>query len=246
MLQNLRNEYVEAISRWQVENPDFDYLSIWKSNNPNTWTEEQLNGLSIEHTLWCCDNSKCKKGGILITGINPSFNGDYYSPDATFLETDNTNSSDYWSTKKAMVDIFREEVAYLDLFPIRMTLQKDFMNDNIIPLSLKVALLEVTISAIEELVPKLIINPNKGSSVYWGLNKNKPWMGYNMIEQDSPIGKQTHLYKITGVIDAPRVVNPQRTFVLNDTLFLLAKYHGNGVLKAEDYLKSSDIAKIYL
>lgn len=145
-----------------------------------------------------------------------------------------------------MVDIFRGEVAYLDLFPIRMTSQKDFMKDNIIPISLKVALLEVTISAIEELAPRLIINPNKGSSVYWGLNKNKPWMGYNMIEQDNPIGKQTHLYKITGIIDDPHVVNPQRKSVLNYTLFLLAKYHGNGVLKAEDYLKSSDIAKIYL
>lgn len=246
MLQNLRNEYAKAISRWQVKNPDLDYLSIWKSYNPNTWTEELLNGLSIEHTLWCCDNSKCKKGGILITGINPSFNKYFYSPDATFFETANTNGSDYWSTKKNMVDIFRGEVAYLDLFPIRMTSQKDFMKDNIIPISLKVALLEVTISAIEELAPRLIINPNKGSSVYWGLNKNKPWMGYNMIEQDNPIGKQTHLYKITGIIDDPHVVNPQRKSVLNYTLFLLAKYHGNGVLKAEDYLKSSDIAKIYL
>ena len=91
MLQNLRNEYAKAISRWQVKNPDLDYLSIWKSYNPNTWTEEQLNGLSIEHTLWCCDNSKCKKGGILITGINPSFNKYFYSPDATFFETANTN-----------------------------------------------------------------------------------------------------------------------------------------------------------
>ena len=127
-----------------------------------------------------------------------------------------------------------------------MTSQKDFMKDNIIPISLKVALLEVTISAIEELAPRLIINPNKGSSVYWGLNKNKPWMGYNMIEQDNPIGKQTHLYKITGIIDDPHVVNPQRKSVLNYTLFLLAKYHGNGALKADDFLKSSDIAKIYL
>ncbi len=246
MLQNLRNEYTKAILDWQAKNTDDDYLSKWKSCNPNEWTEEQLNGLSIEHTLWCCDNSKYKKGGILIMGINPSFNQDYYSPDATFFETVNTNSSNYWNTKKAMVDRFREEVAYLDLFPIRMTRQREFMNDKIIPLSLKVVLLEVTISALEELAPKLIINPNKGSSVYWGLNKNKPWMGYNMIEQDNPIGKQTHLYKITGVIDDQRVVNPQRTSVLNDTLFLLAKYHGNGALKADEFLKSSDIAKIYL
>ena len=72
MLQNLRNEYAKAISRWQVKNPDLDYLSIWKSYNPNTWTEEQLNGLSIEHTLWCCDNSKCKKGVSIRHLINIS------------------------------------------------------------------------------------------------------------------------------------------------------------------------------
>lgn len=58
-----------------------------------------------------------------------------------------------------------------------------------------------------------------------------------MIEQDNPIGKQTHLYKITGIIDDPHVVNPQRKSVLNYTLFLLAKYHGNGALKADDFLK---------
>lgn len=236
-ITELKQEYIEAIEKWGKEN----YLRAWKNVNKAEWTQEA----SIEQTLWCCDNSQCHRNGILIMGINPSFDKNPSLGDVSFANTSNNSVSQYWTTKKNMVKgIDKSEVSYLDLFPIRMTRQKDFMNDKVIPLSLKVALIEVTIKAIEMLSPKLIINANMGSSVYWGINKKKPWMGYDMVEVDNPIGKETHLYKIVGIIDDKRVISPNRKG-LQDTLFLLAKYHGNGALNKMDFLTVEDILKIY-
>lgn len=241
-MTELKKRYIEAIKKWQRNNPEIDYLQIWKKHNHAEWVEEA----TIDQTLWCCDNACYTTNGVLIMGINPSFNGNKEEKDNSFFNTYNTNHSAYWSTKKNMVEgLDNSEVAYLDLFPIRMTRQTDFMSDKIIPISLKVALLEVTISEIERFAPKLIINPNMGSRVYWGIKTETPWMGYDMEAIENPIGKQTHLYRIKGVLDSESVILPRITKLREKTLFLLAKYHGNGALKADDFLSIEDIRKVY-
>lgn len=220
----------------------FNYLKMWKDQNRGS-CKGDIEGFVIEDTLWVCNNSRIETDSILITGINPSFNGYKSVHNVTFAETSNTNESDYWQTKKAMV-CCHEKVAYMDLFPIAMTRQKDFMDDKIVPKDLKAALLRITRDEIERLHPSIIINPNLGSAVYWGFNKRHPWMGYDLsMEPKNPIGKQTRLYRINGVQQHEDVICSNSTH-LSGTRFLLAKYHGNGALKKEDFLLSEDIKKI--
>lgn len=89
-------------------------------------------------------------------------------------------------------------VAYIDLFPLRMTKQDGFMNDKNVPLELKAELLRITQNSIEEICPKLIINPNMGSRVYWGLIDKYSWMGYDMEPVKNIIDKGD-LYRIKGI-----------------------------------------------
>lgn len=246
-MKNLRQQYVNAIKEWQNRHPEFDYLDKW--NKINKFDDGKAAN-SVEETIWCCNNSSIKPNGILIMGINPSFNREHIDVEnRNFQEIcQGSAKTKYWSTKKDMVDGILDATAYLDLFPIRMTKQKDFMDDNNIPLSLKVDLLKVTRQEIESLHPRLIINPNMGSRYYWGIEKKTPWMGYEMKHfEDNPIGKQTNIYKIEKVQDNKDVICHEPTS-LNGTKFLLAKYHGNGygkgALQKEDFLKFEDIRKI--
>ena len=237
----IQEKYVNAIKEWQSKY-NMDYLKIWKKKNHPKWTKDQLDDLTIEQTLWCCDNTGKEKGGIMIVGINPSLKGD---PNIDDIPFENTDGSAYWLTKHDIVKgINPNKVSYIDLFPIRMTRQKDFMYDRNVPLELKAAILRVTFDVIEKLSPSVIINPNMGSKVYWGIDRKHPWMGYDMIEIENPIGKQTHLYRINGILNDEKVIHNHQT-KLKDTLFLLAKYHGNGVLKKEDFLLIEDIRKIF-
>ncbi|MBO4428303.1 MAG: hypothetical protein J5771_07490 [Bacteroidales bacterium] len=235
----LLERYVQAIEEFKESG--FDYLKTWKENNREKAARvgEIIDHYSIADTLWVCDNSKIEPGCVLIMGINPSFPGKK-SGVCSFANTANINHSAYWQTKKDMVNN-PEEVAYLDLFPIAMTRQADFMNDIVIPRKLKSELLKITRQEIERLHPSIIINPNYGSAVYWGLKPKHPWMGYDMeLLPNNRIGKQTKLYRIRGTIRQEDVIDKTPT-VLGNTRFLLAKYHGNGALKKEEYLTYNDL-----
>lgn len=200
----------------------------------------------LQQGIWCCKNPVETHGGILIAGINPSYdekcNGE--PKDCTFRDTVNANGSDYWQTKKAMVDGLNIPTAYIDLFPLRMTKQYKLMDDEVIPIELKVALLQVTQQCIEAIHPRLIINPNMSSRVYWGLNDKFPWMGYDMEPVDNPMGKG-QLYMIRGIKDREDVICPQKETGLKGTYFLQYKYHGNGVLSREQFLTSNDIETLW-
>ena len=97
-----------------------------------------------------------------------------------------------------MVQGLNVPTAYLDLLPLRMTKQDGFMRDDVISVALKADLLRITQQQIESISPKIIINPNMGSKVYWGLNDKFSWMGYDMKIIDNPIDKG-YLYKIKGI-----------------------------------------------
>lgn len=167
----------------------------------------------------CCANPI---GGILITGINPSFNpkspyGGYY----TFRDAIQDVKS-YWKNKREQLfgdDISMiEKTAYLDLFPYSESCQKKFQYeiDNNLKLfqnkyqdeknvkSFQVSVLEITLSEIERLSPKLIIAANKQTSYYWGIKKDSTWLGYNLQvvdksqQPDCLLGKDIELYQIVG------------------------------------------------
>lgn len=130
----------------------------------------------------CCANPI---GGILITGINPSFNskspyGGYY----TFREAIQDSKS-YWKNKREQIfgneNLLIEKTAYLDLFPYSESNQNKFQDEigkNV--KSFQVCVLEITLSEIERLSPKLIIAANKQTSYYWGIKKDSTWLGYNL------------------------------------------------------------------
>ena len=154
----------------------------------------------------CCANPI---GGILITGINPSFNpkspyGGYY----TFMDAIKDSKS-YWRNKREQLFgnyySLIEKTAYLDLFPYSESIQNKFqkeIDENV--KSFQVRVLEITQSEIERLSPKLIIAANKQTSYYWGIKKDSTWLGYNLQavdksqQPDCLLGRNIELYQIVG------------------------------------------------
>ena len=154
----------------------------------------------------CCANPI---GGILITGINPSFNpkspyGGYY----TFMDAIKDSKS-YWRNKREQLFgndySLIEKTAYLDLFPYSESIQNKFqkeIDENV--KSFQVRVLEITLSEIERLSPKLIIAANKQTSYYWGVKKDSTWLGYNLQVVDKYqqpeclMDKDIKLYQIVG------------------------------------------------
>lgn len=154
----------------------------------------------------CCANPI---GGMLITGINPSFNpkfpnGGYY----TFREAIQDSKS-YWRNKREQLfgndNSLIEKTAYLDLFPYSESIQNKFqkvIDENV--KSFQVKVLETTLAEIEYLSPKLIIAANKQTSYYWGIKKDSTWLGYNLQvvdksqQPDCLLGRDIKLYQIVG------------------------------------------------
>ncbi len=154
----------------------------------------------------CCANPI---GGILITGINPSYNqkfpyGGYY----TFRDAIQDSKS-YWRNKREQLfdneNSLIEKTAYLDLFPYSESIQNKFqeeIDENV--KSFQVRVLEITQSEIERLSPKLIIAANKQTSYYWGIKKDSTWLGYNLQavdksqQPDCLLGRNIELYQIVG------------------------------------------------
>lgn len=184
------------------------YFSILKQAADKT-SPLYVNGDFVSYGVtMCCANPI---GGILITGINPSFNpqfpnGGYYTLKEAML-----NRKSYWRNKREQIigedDDYSlmEKTAYLDLFPYSESSQKKFQNE--IDKNIKhfqVSVLEITLSEIERLRPRLIIVANKQTSYYWGIKKDSTWLGYDLqIVEKSQMpeclnGKDIKLYRIVG------------------------------------------------
>lgn len=184
------------------------YFSILKQAADKT-SPLYVNGDFVSYGVtMCCANPI---GGILITGINPSFNpqfpnGGYYTLKEAML-----NRKSYWRNKREQIigedDDYSlmEKTAYLDLFPYSESSQKKFQNE--IDKNIKhfqVSVLEITLSEIERLRPRLIIAANKQTSYYWGIKKDSTWLGYDLqIVEKSQMpeclnGIDIKLYRIVG------------------------------------------------
>ena len=165
-----------------------------------------VNGDFVSHGVtMCCANPI---GGILITGINPSFNpkspyGCYY----TFKDAIQ-NGMSYWRNKREQLFVndssLIEKTAYIDLFPYSESIQNRFQDEIDTNINFQVNVLEITLSEIERLSPRLIIAANKQTSYYWGIMKDSTWLGYNLQvvdkskQPDCLMKNDIRLYQIVG------------------------------------------------
>lgn len=178
-----------------------------------------------------------KKIPFLLTGINPSYNDK--KPDDVwpnemetfnFKEATKKKGSGHWTKKRRQFGFLCDEMAYLDLFPIRETQQRDgferaFFHQN----DFRASILCITQRIIEiEIKPKLIVCSNRGSVYYWGIKQrsdagcdandyDNPWMGYKVervLEQELPDCMKKYdrftrfpLYRIMGFVNSERRIN---------------------------------------
>ena len=164
------------------------------------------------HGIAMCRNTDETIGGILITGINPSYNkkcpnGGIFSFIDIMRDEKCYKSSSYWRNKESQFYdkdySLLEKTAYLDLFPFAQTEQKQFMKDIRPNIDFQVKTLEITLDEIERLRPRLIIAANTSTSYYWGITE-ATWLGYNLqkVNTDSlpPCfnGTNLRIYKIVG------------------------------------------------
>ena len=144
--------------------------------------------LLVEDGL-CVSADNCK-GGILVTGINPSGKTKQnfcYS----FRAEMQKEQKEQKETKGYLHDKYEEFVkghdellplfSYLDLFPLHEGNQAAFMQSVNASLSLQARIIAVTQREIERLRPRLIIHANAQTAYYWGLSPHSTWLGYNLL-----------------------------------------------------------------
>ena len=156
----LLDAYNNVINEWKerTENENGDVLDL------------------IDRGLVVCENTH--RRGLLLTGINPSFDekkNDKGNIFFVFSNAEDQGRSRYWAKKHKQFggrdsDLVQNHMGYLDMFPLKESRQLRFekilrpYND------LRMLLLKNTQEEIERIDPKLIVHANKGSLYYWGLN----------------------------------------------------------------------------
>ena len=166
----------------------------------------------------------------------------------------------FWNPKHRMMGVYDKKCAYIDLFPIRNSDQKEFEKNNDTSNNMMGQLLGVTQDYIEALRPKLIIFANATTEYYWGIKRKKDytknfedgfWMDYQFDKNvESPLnGKEDKGFwpysKIIGI--NPSGVNKYRNSTnLVGTYFLKYRQHDAkcGVVKETRELTQEDIKTI--
>lgn len=188
-------------------------------------------------------NEKVKHPLLLLSGINPSFNEQENNRQdimlKKFSEAKDHGCSKYWSKKHDQFggkgsELVQNNMAYLDLFPLKETDQNKFERILRKHTDLRMLLLLETQKEIERLNPKLIVHANKSSLYYWGLNPytykkddvNK-WLNYNFEEMnlDDCPSLRSYLHRIDFVPKTKRFVH-------------LYKISGNGFCDGSHYFLS--------
>jgi len=138
---------------------------------------------------------------LVLTGINPSYIEGTPAIPFVFCNATDGKHSNYWKKKHEQFGgknsvLVQNEMAYLDLFPLRESNQTRFEKVLRPYNEFRFQMLEKTVKAIEELHPKMIVHANRSSLYYWGLNpstyiedKLNPWLGYHFspIENNCPL-----------------------------------------------------------
>lgn len=196
---------------------------FWKKTLRQCRNESCLDAYAmLARGFWSCENNN-HNGKILLTGINPSYDGRFIDPEKMIEKTPFEllarldKPRGFWKRKeKQFGELWNNDtMSYLDLFPIRESDQAFFERAFEKLSDVRGAMLEVTQDAIEELRPKLIIHANHSSMYYWGINENTPWMGYKLERVDSDIPQFFNtdlfpLFIITGLVDHKERINNKR------------------------------------
>lgn len=176
-------------------------IDRWKNNQGESWKKEypELEEI-LKRGFWLCINNPIY--GIMLSGVNPSFNGEEKAIPIPFREC----SGRYWNPWKR--NLAHYTAGYIDLFPLRVTKQKHEF-EKYVPLELKAEILRVTQRELERLKPQLIIHANKSSAFYYGTNPDTPWMGYDLerVELLGRLGEKGTLYRINGLLNDERRIN---------------------------------------
>jgi len=178
-------------------------IDCWQNKQGESWKKEypELEDI-LKRGFWICIGNK--EGGILLSGVNPSFNGKETSESIPFHKC----SGRYWNLWRRNLAQYEDKAGYIDLFPLRVTKQKHEF-EKYVPLELKAEILRVTQRELERLKPQLIIHANKSSAFYYGTKPDAPWMGYDLerVELPGRLGEKGTLYRINGLLNDDRRIN---------------------------------------
>jgi len=166
-------------------------INDFKKKNPNA----SINKI-LDRGICCAENNPVNE--ILFTGINPYYD-ETRKGDDIFFKLMNADGKSRWRTIKGMLGNLLPKTAYLDLFPLKETVQQSL--DRLMPIDLKVDLLRITQGEIERINPKLIIVGSRTSRTYWGAIEKHSWMGYKFEQIESPLKKDVPVYRIAGLRD---------------------------------------------
>lgn len=240
------DEFYQNVKRIRWKNALSDYhlaIEKWKEGQANI--EETLAGI-LERGIWVCAKNQAE--GVLLTGINPSYDGILDEPFQPI--SFNECFGRYWNPLKKILRSFieQEKAAYLDLFPLRVTKQLHEFEKNV-PISLKAAILEVSQREIERIRPRLIIHANSTSSFYWGTDTEHPWMGYQLtpIEMPAELTTKGKLYKIEGLQHSDKIICKKDTTRLIGTYLFICPYQSGGLsrLSKDRKLTEEDVLRLW-
>ena len=108
------NEYIDCIPN------DFWVMSLEECHNKNYLDAYSI----IARGFWYCKN-KPKERKLLLTGINPSYDGTHYGKDwiktTPFADLTRLDKNGFWKKKEQQFGgLWNDDtMSYLDLFPIR-------------------------------------------------------------------------------------------------------------------------------
>lgn len=226
-MEQLIRAYNAAIKAWKETQED-----RWKTENPHL--VGNLNEI-LRRGLWLCSNNPT--GEILLSGVNPSFDGREKVEPCPFSEC----TGRYWNLW--IKNFAQYKAGYIDLFPLRVTKQQHEF-EKFVPLELKAELLRVTQFELERLRPKLIIHANKTSSFYYGTDPESPWMGYDLEKEDVPgeIGQKGTLYRIKGLLEDKRRINYDEIRKTNLEYLFVCRMQSR--LKLAERIRQEDIRQL--
>jgi len=199
-------EYTDIINNWKKDNSDASVLDLF------------------DRGLVICQNEP-KSDVLLLSGINPSFDEKVNNRQNIifeFAKAEDRGHSKYWSKKHNQFggkagDLVQNNMAYMDLFPLKQSTQSRFESVLREYKDLRMSLLAVTKSEIERLNPKLIVHANKGSLYYWGLNpytfqkdEVNPWLNYAFSEIPLHKPLQKYVERISSIPENKRFVHLYR------------------------------------
>ena len=227
-MENLQKAYENTINSWQ------------KGQEEITDNLREI----LNRGFWLCLGNP--KGGILLSGINPSYDKKEKAEYCSFKKC----FGRYWNRWKNNLQeyIAQDVVGYIDLFPLRVTKQTAEFERHV-PLELKAEILRVTQKEIEDLCPKLIIHSNKTSTFYYGTEPEHPWMGYDLERLeivDELKDKGCELYRISGLLESKDRINYhsiKETSIAGSFLFT-CPMQNRRYMKAEEKLDERDIVNL--